>query len=109
MTPRTNWLIRVFVAVMLAFALLLAAWVPLRTQLDERLADTALSLETSQGRERRQTLEYNRVSTDLPAARARLAELQPQADAAAREVDELKERRRALREEKKALEAGEDE
>lgn len=108
MKSGTTWLIRVFTAVMLAFALLLAAWVPLRADLDFHLADTSLSLETSRGRERRQTMEYNQVKTDLPAARAQLSELQPQADAAAGEVQELKDRRKALRDEKKALEAGED-
>ena len=105
MKSGTTWLIRLFVAVMLAFALLMAVWVPLRADLDFRLADTALSLETSQGRERRQTMEYNQVKTDLPAARAQLSELQPQADAAAGEVQDLKDRRRTLRDEKKALEA----
>ncbi len=109
MSRKTNLLIRIFTAVLLVFALLLAAWVPLRTRLDARLEDTALSLQTSRGRERRQTLEYNQVSTDLPAARARLEELKPQAEAAAREVGELKARRRTLRNQKKELEAGQDE
>ena len=108
MKSGTTWLIRLFGAGMLAFALLMAAWVPLRADMDFRLADTALSLETSRGRERRQTMEYNQVKTDLPAAQAALSELQPQADAAAGEVQDLKDRRKELRDEKKALEAGED-
>ena len=102
------WLARLFTGVMLLFCAFLTAFVLLRGSLSFQLADLALSLETSRGRERRQTMEYNQVKTDLPAARAQLSELQPQADAAAGEVQELKDRRKALRDEKKALEAGED-
>ena len=90
---------------MLCFALLLAAWVPLRAALDFQLEDTAVSLETSRGRERKQRYEYDQVSEALPLARENLAETQPLADAASREVQALKETRKQLREEKKTLEA----
>ena len=81
----------VFAAGMLLFSFFLAGWVILRADLDFRMADTALSLETSQGRERKQQAEYDQVVAELPMARAELAELQPKADAAAAEVKELKE------------------
>ena len=61
-----------FVLIMLAFSLLMAAWVPLRAALDFSMADTALSLETSRGRERKQQMEYDQVLKDLPAAREEL-------------------------------------
>ena len=94
-----------FVLIMLAFSLLMAAWVPLRAALDFSMADTALSLETSRGRERKQQMEYDQVLKDLPAAREELAEIHPRAEAAAEQVRLLKEERKALRAKKKQLES----
>ena len=94
-----------FVLIMLAFSLLMAAWVPLRAALDFSMADTALSLETSRGRERKQQMEYDQVLKDLPAAREELAEIRPRAEAAAEQVRLLKEERKALRAKKKQLES----
>ena len=95
----------VFACVLLLFCLALIVWVPLRGILDARLTEASLSLETSQGRERKQEYEYAQVSEELPATRARLEETQPLADAAAEEVAALKARRKELRAEKKHLEA----
>ena len=93
-----------FALAMLLFSLGMMLWVPLRARLDDQLADTRLSLETSQGRERKQQMEYDQVEEALPKVRAELAEVQPQADAAAAEVQALKEIRKELRAQKKARE-----
>ena len=93
-----------FTLLMLCFCLLLFAWVPLKSSLDIRLADAALSLETSQGRERKQQNEYDQVSEELPRVRESLAEAEPLAAAAQQEVSDLKARRKQLRAEKSRLE-----
>ena len=105
MNRREKVLAGVFVLVMLAFSVLLAAWVPLRAALDFSIADTSLSLETSRGRERKQQMEYDQVLEALPAVREELAEIQPRAEAAAEQVRLLKEERKALRARKKQKEA----
>ena len=104
MNRREKGLIWIFAAVMLLFSLGLALWIPLRARLDFQLADTRLSLETSQGRERKQQMEYDQVSEELPKVRAELAETQPLAEAAAAKVKALKETRKELRARKKMLE-----
>ena len=93
-----------FALVMLLFSLSLALWIPFRARLDFQLADTLLSLETSQGREKKQQMEYDAVMEKLPKARAELAETQPLAEEAAEEVTKLKETRKELRARKKAME-----
>ena len=93
-----------FAAVMLLFSLFLSAWVVLRADLDFRLEDTAISLDTSRGRERKQTQEYEQVQKELLEVLAELEEAQPLADASAGRLSVLKETRKALRAEKKALE-----
>ena len=103
MKRRENGWAWAFALVMLLFSLAMLLWVPLRVRLDAQLADTRLSLETSQGRERKQQMEYDQVTEELPKVRAELAEVQPQADAAAEEVQRLKDIRKELRERKKAL------
>lgn len=69
-----------------------------------RIADTRQSLETSRGRENKQQSEYDKAVRDLPAAQAELMEKQPLAEAAEKQVAELKERRNSLRREKQELE-----
>ena len=98
-------LIWLFAAVMLLFSLTTAAWAVMRKELDFRLEDTRMSLDTSRGRERKQQYEYDEAAEALPRTRTELAEVQPEADAAAERVKALKDRRKALREEKKRLEA----
>ena len=68
-----------------------------------KIADTAISLETSRGRERKQQLELDAANLKLPRLQAETAELQPQAETAAAEVTALKTLRKQLREEKKTL------
>ena len=104
MNRKGRILVWLFAAVMLFFSLFLCMWTVVRADLDFRLEDTEISLETSRGRERKQTLEYEQVQKELPAVRAELEEMQPLADASAERVRALKETRKTLREEKKTLE-----
>jgi len=93
-----------FCLLMLLFCATLAALTVLRAQTDFQLEDVARSLETSRGRERKQQAEYEEAAAELPRVREELAKVQPLADAAEQEAAELKEKRKALREEKKARE-----
>ena len=102
---RTSPLVIVLTLVLLLCALFLIVYVPAMAWRQFQLDDTALSLETSQGRERKQQYEYDEVTAALPETRAKLAEVQPLADEAAAKVAELKARRKELRAEKKELEA----
>ena len=104
MKKKTGGLEKAFILVMLLFSITLSACVLFRARLDFRLDDLQRSLETSQGRERKQQAEYDEVSARLPLTRAELAETQPEADAAAEEIARLKAERKALRAEKKTLE-----
>lgn len=109
MNRREKRLAGLFAAVMLLFSLAMALWVPLRARTDFRLADVRLSLETSEGRERKQQAEYAEVSEKLPKVKAELEETKPLAEAAAAEVSALKETRKALRAKKKEIEERETE
>ena len=102
---RISPLIIVLTLALLLCALFLIVYVPAMAWRQFQLDDTALSLETSQGRERKQQYEYDEVTAALPETRAELAEVQPLADEAAAKVAELKARRKELRAEKKELEA----
>jgi len=104
MSRRTSPLIIVFTCIMLAFCAFLFWYVLTMNSLSFRLTDTRLSLETSQGRERKQQAEYNQVSLELPETRQALEALLPETEAAQAQVDALKAERKALREKKKALE-----
>ena len=96
-------LVWIFTGMLLLFCLFLAWYVPTRADLDFRLADIQLSLETSYGRERKQQYEYDEVTAELPVTRAELAETQPLADEAVATVAALKEERKQLRREKEEL------
>ena len=104
MSASDRRLAALFAVLMLGFCLLLFVWVPLKSILDFRLSEARLSLETSQGRERKQQYEYDEVVAALPEARAQLTELQPRSDAAAQDVADLKALRKELRAEKKRRE-----
>ena len=93
-----------FLAVMLAFSLVMAVFTVLRARVNFQLDDLARSLETSRGRERKQQYEYDEVTASLPQVQAELEETQPLAREAAEEVSRLKEERKRLRAEKKKLE-----
>ncbi len=108
MKDRKNVFPAVFAAVMLLCVLIWFALVPMRAVLRFQQDDLALSLETSQGRERKQQYEYEKVTQDLPATRQELAELQPKTDAAVAEVTELKALRKELRARLRELQAQQD-
>ena len=94
----------IFVLVMLLCVLFIAWYLPAVSDLRFRLQDTNISLETSQGRERKQQHEYDETVTALAEAREELARVQPLADQAADEKNAMKEERKQLRQEKKELE-----
>lgn len=94
----------VFVLVMLLCVLFIAWYLPTVSSLRFRLQDANVSLETSQGRERKQQHEYDETVAALAAAQEELASVQPLADQAAEEKKALKEERKQLRQEKKELE-----
>lgn len=94
----------IFVLVMLLCVLFIAWYLPTVSDLRYRLQDANISLETSQGRERKQQHEYDETVEALAEAREELARVQPLADQAAEEKNAMKEERKALRQEKKELE-----
>ena len=93
-----------FTVIMLTFVLFLVWYVPAVSQLRFRLQDTQRSLETSQGRERKQQYEYDKVVSEIPEIQAELDLIRPQTEAAEQEVADLKTRRKELRSVKKELE-----
>ena len=103
-TPR-SLLVPVFTCVMLVFVLFMLWYVPSVSSLHFELADAELSLETSQGRERKQQYEYDQTVEGFEPVRDELAQVQPQTDAAKQKVNELKALRKELRQEKKDLES----
>ena len=94
----------IFVLVMLLCVLFIAWYLPAVSDLRFRLQDANVSLETSQGRERKQQHEYDETVSALAEAREELARVQPLADQAADEKNAMKEERKQLRQEKKELE-----
>ena len=85
------------------------AWYTVSTAgLQTRLADLTLSLETSRGREARQTKELADVNAELPQVQDALAELQPQAEAAAAAEADLRAKRKQARADYQALSADTD-
>ena len=81
-----------FSLVMLFCVLAWIVYLPLSSLWHNRLNDLTLSLETSEGRERKQEHEYEEVLAELP-----------QADEALNTVAALKARRKELREAVRAL------
>ncbi len=94
----------VFVLVMLLCVLFIAWYLPTVISLRFKLQDAKVSLETSQGRERKQRHEYYETVEALAAAQEELARVQPLADQASAEKKAMKEERKQLRQEKKELE-----
>ena len=93
-----------FTITMLVVVLFLVWYVPAVSQRSFQLRDIEKSLETSQGRERKQQYEYDKVVAEIPEIQAELDLIRPRADAADQEVADLKSRRKKLRNEKKELE-----
>ena len=94
----------IFVLVLFLCVLFISWYLPAVSGLRYRLQDAKVSLETSQGRERKQQHEYDETVKALSEAKEELDRVQPLADQAADEKKNMKEERKQLRQEKKELE-----
>lgn len=88
-----------FTLVMIICVLFLIWYIPALESRRFQLEDTRLSLETSQGRERRQQNEYDQTVAAIPVTESELQRVTPLAEAAKEEVKALKKERRSLRNE----------
>ena len=95
----------IFVLVMFLCVLFISWYLPAVSGLRYRLQDAKVSLETSQGRERKQQHEYDEVVAAIPEVQAELDSILPLSTSAAEEVKNLKAERKQLRERKNELEA----
>ena len=102
---RNSFLPVLFSVAMLICVLFIVWYIPSVGNLRFRLADVRKSLETSQGRERKQQHEYDETVGAIPETEAELERILPLAEAAKEEVKALKDERKKLRKEKKELEA----
>ena len=93
-----------FTVVMLVFVLFLVWYIPSVSQRSFLLRDAQQSLETNQGRERKQQYEYDKVSAEIPELRAELDQVLPETEAAQQELETLREQKKKLKKEKKELE-----
>ena len=93
----------IFIIGMLAFCLFLAwhTWTVygLRFQVE----DLAVTLETNSQRVLKQQYEYDQAAAAIPETQAELALVQPESDAIVQAVDELKEERQQLRQQRDDL------
>ena len=105
MKRKGSFLPVLFTVVMLVFVFFIAWYLPSSGHLRFRLEDIQKSLETSQGRERKQQHEYDEVVAAIPEIQAELDRILPLSEAAKQEVKDLKTERKKLRQEKKDLES----
>lgn len=98
-----RWFRRVIALVLLAVCGV-TVWYTLSDQrLSAEREELLLSLDTAQGRLRKQQKEYDEVVAKLPAVLAELDRVQPLADAAKAEETELRAQRKVLRAEIRSL------
>ena len=93
-----------FTLVMLICVLFIVWYIPAVSERRFLVQDVQKSLETSQGRERKQQHEYDETVSAIPAVQAELDRILPLTEAALQEVQSLKSERKQLREQKKLLE-----
>jgi len=93
-----------FTVLMLVFVLFLVWYIPAASQRTFLLLDTQQSLETNQGRERKQQYEYDKVSAEIPEIRTELEQVLPETEAAQQELETLRDQKKKLKKEKKELE-----
>ena len=105
MKSKDSFLIYIFTVVMIFFVLFVSWYLPSVGTRKFLLEDVQKSLETSQGRERKQQAEYDQTVAALPEVEAELERIIPLAEAAKEDVRSLKSLRKELRQEKKNLEA----
>ena len=101
---RGPFLPALFSIIMLVCVLFVIWYLPSVSQRRFLIEDVRKSLETSQGRERKQQHEYDETVSALPEVQAELDQLIPQMESAKEEVKTFKEKRKQLRNEKKSLE-----
>ena len=104
MNRRKSFFPLLFVLVMLLCVLFISWYLPTVSTLRFSLEDRKISLETSQGRERKQQHEYDETVAAIPETEAELERILPLSEAAREEVRQLKKERKQLRQEKKELE-----
>lgn len=93
-----------FTVLMFITVIYTACYVPAVSQLRYQLDESEKSLETNQGREKKQIYELGQTIASLPAIQLSLDVISPLAQQAHEEVLSLKEKRKLLRSEKKKLE-----
>ena len=103
MKRKGSFLPVLFTVVMLVFVFFIAWCLPSSGHLRFRLEDIQKSLETSQGRERKQQNEYDEAAASILETETELARLTPLCDTVREEVQALKEEKKRLKEEKKSL------
>ena len=114
MMKQSRWFLCLF-AVLMGFCTLVLIWqVPASSSMAFRLSEAQLSLETAQGRERKQQAEYDRAVQDIQAAKEQLEAIMPQheevqaaRDAQVAERKELKAKKEELLKQLAALLPGE--
>ena len=94
-----------FAALMIVFVSFMVWYLPSAASLRSQLVDIENSLETSRGRERKQSYEYDRVTEKIPLVRAELEEFLPLLREAEDRVSALKAEKKDLKGKKKDLEA----
>ena len=94
-----GWFKMMFAIVMLTCVGIICICMVDQPRLQTEIAELKTSIETSVQREVKQQAEYDAVAAKLPAAQEELAALQPVADAAKAEADELRTTRDSLRDE----------
>ena len=104
MKHRFSFFSFVFVFVALLFSFFMAWYIPSYASLQSRMEETALSLETSRGRENKQQYEYDQVAEEIPQIRQKISQTVPLSEVKESLVLELKSKRKELRNEKKKLE-----
>ena len=78
MRKQSRWFLCLF-AVLMGLCTLVLIWqVPASSSMAFRLSEAQLSLETAQGRERKQQAEYDRAVEDIQAAKEQLEAIMPQ-------------------------------
>ena len=103
MMKQSRWFLCIFAALMGVCTLIFIWQVPASSSMAFRLSEAQLSLETAQGRERKQQAEYDRAVQDIQAAKEQLEAITPQheevqaaRDAQVAERKELKARKEEL-------------
>ena len=101
---KKNGLLVCFVIIMFIVVAFVAWYLPALGKVRFQIEETEKSLETSLGREKKQSYELGKTIACIPVVRMKLDLVSPLADAAHEEVVSLKSERKTLRSEKKELE-----